>query len=250
MFNRIGRIAVMFIAAMFFSLNTPTGVQAQESVKTMNVVSGNFGQGALAACYALPDDNQDTGCWIYNSTENHIGFHHPDGVGPTMYQPLKAGVKLTHLGVSDDGRFMTMILKDTTNTIVEVHTLLRRETRNQRLAGISTPRLYFRLVADGAQSASVAKGNLMVVFADALKVYEMRPRIFLPSVSGGGEVAPTPSACDEDPNCPGTPVVLPPGPRDTPEPFRCTGRSDDPPWCANRTPEPEFPTPAVATARP
>lgn len=243
---------IIAILAAFLMSMAPQRADAQENtVKAMNVVSGNFGQGALVACFALPDDQQDTGCWIYNSTENHIGFHHANGVGPTMFQPLKAGASLVHLGVSDDGRFMTMVLKDSARTIVEVHTLLRRETRNQRLAGISTPRLYFRLVADGARSASVAKGNLMVVFTDSIKVYEMRPRIFLPMVGSdkctppecvrGGATeeppptlrptgpTPTPSACDEDPECPGTPVVLPPGPRDTPEPW---------------------PTPAVATARP
>ncbi len=248
MFNRIGRIAVMFIAAMFFSLNTPTGVQAQESVKTMNVVSGNFGQGALAACFALPEDDQGSDCWIYNKTENYLGYHHPDGVGPTIRWHFDHGVELTNLGASDDGRFMIMVLKSATSTTIEVHTLLRPKW-NQRLAGISTPRSYFRILANGAQSASVAKGNLMVIFADSIKVYEMRPRIFLPMV---GSDACTPPECvrgeaEEPP---------PAGPRDTPEPFRCTGRSDDPPWCANRTPEPceEGPNcatpPAVATARP
>ena len=245
----------MLIAAMLICFSTPSGAQAQES-KAMNVVSGNFGQGALMVCSVLPEDNQGSGCWIYNKTENYLGYHHPDGVGPTIRWPFDHGVELTNIGASDDGRFMIMVLKSATSTTIEVHTLLRPKW-NQRLAGISTPRAYFRILANGAQAASVTEGNnLIVAFSDMLKVYEMRPKVYLPSVSSNKkEVAPTPSACDEDPDCPGTPVVLPPGPRDTPEPV-CQGLSSDPPWCAKRTPEPceEGPNcatpPAIATARP
>lgn len=218
---------------------------------------GAFEAGSEIHCFSIPEDQQDATCWVYNSGDSTIGFYHSDGQGPTAFWSIE---DFQGMSASDDGRMAIVVTSHT----VEVYTLLRK--RPSRLTGITTPRTVMKIVRNDVNflAASVAENKLQILIEGKEKpeivalnqapapveTHTFNRRIFLPSVSGGGEVAPTPSACDEDPDCPGTPVVLPPGPRDTPEPFRCTGRSDDPPWCANRTPEPEFPTPAVATARP
>jgi len=209
-------IAVVVLSCVYgFSLSASAqGTQMRPS----KIVQTNLGEGAKLQCFALPEEGQGGLCWLWHASEHFIGFYHPNGVGPIVRWPIDASLDLRQIGVSDDGHYAILVMSDA----VQVHTLELRKGQRGRLAGISTPRLRLRLELEGVQSASMSEGNLLVVFADRIEVYTLKHQIFLPSLVG----------CGEGPNCGPTPVVA--WPTDNP----CQGLSSDPPWCANRTPEP------------
>ncbi len=203
------------------------------------VIPARFGPLAQIICFNLPEDQQGPLCWIFNDLTNTVGFYHADGVGPSASWPEP---DFSRFGVSDTGRDAIIV----TTHSVKVYTLLRRE---RRLAGISTPRVrYHEEYDDEPISASIAGGNLIVLFTDRMEVSE------LPLESQFVHLAYLPMVSASMPNSGPTPVVA------WPTDYPCQGLSSDPPWCANRTPEPPpggprdtpepWPTPAVATARP
>ena len=212
---------------------------------------GAFEAGSEIHCFSIPEDQQDATCWVYNSGDSTIGFYHPDGQGPTAFWSIE---DFQGMSASDDGRMAVIV---TTHT-VEVYTLLRK--RPSRLTGITTPRTVMKIVRNDVNflAASVAENKLQILIEGKEKpeivalnqapvpveTHTFNRRIFLPALVG----------CGEGPNCSPTPVVA------WPTDYPCQGLSSDPPWCANRTPEPPpagprdtpepWPTPAIATARP